>query len=186
MEETERLAETRDAGRERVFKASTLAGMAFGNADVGAVHCLSESLGGQFDVPHGLGNAVFLAATLRHHLAAEGRARPAAGAAAVALPRVRTRLARLARRCDSEGFLWPPLITPRSGDDDDAVCAAAFVAGIARLVDDLHIPKFSALGIDPAALSHIAALSVANGSNGSNPNGPLSHADFMAIMKAAG
>lgn len=56
---------TRD--RDAVMRASTLAGMAFGNADVGAVHCLSETIGGIWDIPHGLGNAVLLAPVLRYH-----------------------------------------------------------------------------------------------------------------------
>jgi alcohol dehydrogenase len=58
--------------REAVMRASTLAGMAFGNADVAAVHCLSETLGGRWDVPHGLANAVLLAPVLRHNLPACG------------------------------------------------------------------------------------------------------------------
>ncbi len=53
--------------RAAVMEASTLAGLAFGNADVGPVHCLSEALGGLFDVPHGLTNAVLLAPVLRSH-----------------------------------------------------------------------------------------------------------------------
>jgi len=53
--------------REGVMRASTLAGLAFGNADVAAVHCLSESLGGLYDVPHGLANALLLAPVLRAH-----------------------------------------------------------------------------------------------------------------------
>jgi alcohol dehydrogenase len=64
--------------RAEVVRASTLAGMAFGNADVAGVHCLSESLGGQWDVPHGHANAVLLAPVLRSHL-----------------PWIETRLARL-------------------------------------------------------------------------------------------
>src|SRR6185295_1080607 len=54
--------------REGVMRASTLAGLAFGNADVAAVHCLSETLGGRFDLPHGLANAVLLAPVLRYNL----------------------------------------------------------------------------------------------------------------------
>lgn len=54
--------------REAVMRASTLAGMAFGNADVAAVHCLSETLGGRWDVPHGLANAVLLAPVLCYNL----------------------------------------------------------------------------------------------------------------------
>jgi alcohol dehydrogenase len=56
--------------REAVMRASTLAGLAFGNADVAAVHCLSETLGGRFDLPHGLANAVLLLPVLRYNLPA--------------------------------------------------------------------------------------------------------------------
>ncbi len=54
--------------RREVMKASTLAGIAFGNADVGAVHCLSESIGGLFDQPHGLLNAQLLVPVFRYQL----------------------------------------------------------------------------------------------------------------------
>jgi alcohol dehydrogenase class IV len=56
--------------RAAVMRASTIAGLAFGNADVAAVHCLSETLGGRWDVPHGLANAVLLAPVLRYNLSA--------------------------------------------------------------------------------------------------------------------
>ena len=45
--------------------ASLIAGMAFSNADVGAVHCLAEAIGGLYDTPHGVANAVFLPVRLR-------------------------------------------------------------------------------------------------------------------------
>ncbi len=60
-------AEGDDSSLEAVMRASTLAGLAFGNADVAAVHCLSETLGGIFDLPHGLCNAMLLAGTMRAH-----------------------------------------------------------------------------------------------------------------------
>jgi alcohol dehydrogenase len=59
--------------REAVMRASTLGGLAFGNADVAAVHCLSETLGGRWDVPHGLANAVLLAPVTRFNLPASAR-----------------------------------------------------------------------------------------------------------------
>jgi alcohol dehydrogenase class IV len=40
--------------------ASTLAGIAFSNAGVGLVHAMSHPLGGHFDIPHGVANAVLL------------------------------------------------------------------------------------------------------------------------------
>jgi len=52
--------------RAHVMHASTLAGMSFGNADVGAVHCLSEAIGGVFDHPHGLLNTLLLTPVLRY------------------------------------------------------------------------------------------------------------------------
>jgi alcohol dehydrogenase class IV len=57
--------EDREA-RAGMMEASTLAGMSFGNSDVGAVHCLSEAIGGLLDLPHGLLNAILLAPVLRH------------------------------------------------------------------------------------------------------------------------
>ncbi len=59
--------------REAVMRASTLAGLAFGNADVAAVHCLSETLGGRWDVPHGLANAALLAPVTRYNLPVSAR-----------------------------------------------------------------------------------------------------------------
>jgi alcohol dehydrogenase len=59
--------------REAMMRASTLAGLAFGNADVAAVHCLSETLGGRWDIPHGLANAVLLAPVTRFNLPASAR-----------------------------------------------------------------------------------------------------------------
>jgi alcohol dehydrogenase class IV len=40
--------------------ASTMAGMAFGNARLGIVHALTDILGGMYDVPHGLACAILL------------------------------------------------------------------------------------------------------------------------------
>jgi alcohol dehydrogenase len=51
--------------------ASLLAGLAFGNADVGAVHCLGESLGGLYDTPHGVACAVFLPYVIEFNLEAD-------------------------------------------------------------------------------------------------------------------
>lgn len=46
--------------RTEMLLGSTLAGMAFANAPVAAVHALAYPLGGHFHVPHGLSNALVL------------------------------------------------------------------------------------------------------------------------------
>jgi alcohol dehydrogenase len=48
------------AAREGMALASTLGGIAINNADVAGVHCMSEALGGMYDAPHGLLNAILL------------------------------------------------------------------------------------------------------------------------------
>lgn len=46
--------------RENMLKASFFAGCAFTKSYVGYVHAVAHSLGGQYNVPHGLANAVLL------------------------------------------------------------------------------------------------------------------------------
>lgn len=50
---------------DSMMAASTLAGMAFGNSDVASVHSISEALGGYYDIPHGVANAMMLAPVSR-------------------------------------------------------------------------------------------------------------------------
>src|SRR5690606_10389031 len=108
------------AARRALAEAATLAGLAFGNADVGAVHCLSESIGGRFDLPHGLLNAALLPAVLESHR-----------------PVVDARLAALERRL-AEG-----------GQGDAAELAARFVDRVATLAASVGIPRFATLGVPP-------------------------------------
>ncbi|HWO97777.1 MAG TPA: iron-containing alcohol dehydrogenase [Bacillus sp. (in: firmicutes)] len=46
--------------RESMATASLMAGMAFGNAGVGAVHALAYPLGGRYHIAHGVSNALLL------------------------------------------------------------------------------------------------------------------------------
>jgi alcohol dehydrogenase class IV len=48
-----------------MLEGSLLAGLCFGSSDVAAVHCLAEALGGLYDTPHGVANAVFLPYVLK-------------------------------------------------------------------------------------------------------------------------
>jgi len=60
-----------EARAEMLF-GSTLAGMAFANAPVAAVHALAYPLGGHFHVPHGLSNALVLPHVLEYNRAEAG------------------------------------------------------------------------------------------------------------------
>ncbi len=54
--------------RSAMLAGSMMAGMAFANAPVAAVHALAYPLGGHFHVPHGLSNALVLAPVLDYNL----------------------------------------------------------------------------------------------------------------------
>ncbi len=88
---------TREA-RKNMLVASHKAGRAFSKAYVGYVHAVAHSLGGKYDTPHGLANAVLLPVVLRKYGKTifkklnqialfcglvDGTAKPAAGAEAV-------------------------------------------------------------------------------------------------------
>ena len=45
--------------------ACTMAGIAFGHADVAAVHCIAEAIGGKYHIAHGAAIAMFLPEVIR-------------------------------------------------------------------------------------------------------------------------
>ncbi len=56
--------------RANMILASMAAGMAFGNSSVGTVHAVAHALGGFFNVPHGVANAMMLPYVMRYNLIA--------------------------------------------------------------------------------------------------------------------
>lgn len=133
-------AVTEADARDEVSRAATLAGMAFGNADVGAVHCLSESIGGLFDLPHGLLNGCLVGQVLAYQREA-----------------IEVPLAALDARLGGPG-------------DADAVIERVFelgrAVGIPSFEDLVTLPAI--VGVPGSSFERIAELSAANGSNGSN------------------
>jgi alcohol dehydrogenase len=125
--------------REALMKGSMLAGFAFGNSDVGAVHCLSESIGALYDTAHGVANAVLLPYVMEYNLPVSTRKF--------------TEIARIAG-IDAE-------------DDDEA--AHTLIQKVKELSITLNIPLFSELGIDESDFPEIARKSFENNSNPSNP-----------------
>jgi alcohol dehydrogenase len=138
--------------RTGMLLGSTLAGIAFSRSDVGAVHCIAEALGGMYDLPHGVCNAVMLPAVMRFNM-----------------EYCRDRYARLA-----VAMGLPP------GEPEQA--AASSVEAVERLARDVGLPPFSAFAIDPADVPRIAARSVENGSNASNPR-PMAAEDYEELLR---
>ena len=148
-----------DEARFQVARASTTAGLAFGNADVASVHCLSESLGGLYDVPHGLANAMLLEPILSY-------SRPwVDGRLAALLPTVDPICAAAAAK---EGL-------PESARAD------AFLERLRSLLEAIGIPPFRALDMPHDDFDRVARLAEENGSNGSNAR-PMTAADYRVVL----
>ncbi|MEM6796368.1 MAG: iron-containing alcohol dehydrogenase, partial [Acidobacteriota bacterium] len=141
-----------DEAREAMARASTLAGLAFGNADVAAVHCLSEAIGGLYDTPHGLTNAILLTTLMRHHQ-----------------PYVEPQLEAL------DQALFP---SPKRSRKE---AAEHLLGELEALCARLGVPAFSTLGVQGKDHGRLAEWAVRNGSNRSNPQ-PMSPESYRRIL----
>ncbi|MEM6358381.1 MAG: iron-containing alcohol dehydrogenase [Pseudomonadota bacterium] len=119
------------AAREGMLLGSTLAGMAFANAPVAAVHALAYPLGGHFKIPHGHANAMVLPHVLNFN-----RAEPAAEAAYAALA---------------------PHVFPALEGQDQEMTVDSFIAELAELGPSLGLPvRLSENGINQGDLDLLA------------------------------
>lgn len=143
--------------RYDMLEGSLLAGLCFGSADVAAVHCLAEALGGLYDTPHGVANSVFLPYVMRFN-AQEDQALHAS-------------LARFM------GFA--------SDADADELACEKLVAGIVDWTNSLNIPKLRDLpGVREEDFPRIVELSVKNGSTPSNVR-TVTAEDYLHILQEA-
>ncbi|MBT6340019.1 MAG: iron-containing alcohol dehydrogenase [Desulfobacula sp.] len=125
--------------RENLMYGSTIAGFAFGNSDVTAVHCISESIGALYDIPHGVANSIFLPHVLSYNL-----------------PECFIKMATLARHIGID-------------EKDDMSAAKAFIQKIKALSNRLGIPLFKDLKIGKDQFEIISKMSFENNSTPSNP-----------------
>ena len=56
--------------RTNMLNGSLMAGAAFINSNVGAVHAISETIGAWYDTPHGVGNSIFLPYIMEYNVPA--------------------------------------------------------------------------------------------------------------------
>jgi alcohol dehydrogenase len=71
--------------RGQMLIASNMAGVAFGNAQVGIVHAMAHSVGARFGVPHGVANSILLPHGMQYNLDSCPRYVLAASALGIAL-----------------------------------------------------------------------------------------------------
>ena len=115
--------------RAAMLYGATLAGMAFANAPVAAVHALAYPLGGHFQVPHGLSNALVLAHVLAYN------------------------------RAEAEGMYaeLAPLVFPELAANDNEMRVTGLIDGLAALGPRLGLPeRLSELGVEEHHLAMLA------------------------------
>src|SRR3982750_2759973 len=115
--------------RGNMLLGSMLAGMAFANAPVAAVHALAYPIGAIFHVPHGLSNALVLMGVLRFNL-----------------PEAQALYAELA-----------PILDPQAHGLPAAERAQAFVDALAAICRDCKVPaSLAEVGVREADLPRLA------------------------------
>lgn len=146
------------AAREAMLLGSLLAGQAFANSPVAAVHALAYPIGGHFHVPHGLSNALVLPHVMRFNL-----------------PAARDAYADIA----TDAF-------PELANHPAATRAEAFVEALAALSRDLNVPqRLADVGITATDLPMLAREAMKQTRLLVNNPREVREADALAIYTAA-
>ena len=143
--------------RENMAYASLLAGMAFNNAGLGYVHAMAHQLGGLYDMPHGVANAILLPHVARYNL--------------ISNPQKYANMAE---------FLGENI-------DGLSVMEAAEKAidALTRLSKDVGIPSgLSELGVKEEDFEYMAKMAMIDGNAGCNPI-KGTEKDIVNIFKSA-
>lgn len=145
------------AAREAMLLGANLAGQAFANAPVAAVHALAYPLGSRCHIPHGLANALMLGPVLRFNQAAA--ATPYAELADVLLG---------------------------ASADDATTRSGRFIAHLEQLMDNSGIPRrLRDAKVDRALLPQLAAEAMLQTRLLTNNPVALSEADALALYQQA-
>jgi len=145
------------AAREAMAYAGFMAGMAFNNASLGYVHAMAHQLGGFYDLPHGVCNAVLLPHVAAYNAEVAG---------------VRLRDVAHALGVDTNGM-------------SDQQGAEACIHAIQRLSSDIGIPTgLAQLGVKDADIPTLATNALKDACGLTNPR-RATQADIEAIFRAA-
>jgi len=144
--------------RQAMLLGACLAGQAFANAPVAAVHALAYPLGGHYHIPHGLSNSLVLPYVMRFNA-----------------PEAQTLYAELA-----------PFIMGHAVTGDDATVTEALIAHIEKLIVDLGLPNtLKDMKVPEADLPKLASDAMKQERLLMNNPRPVSEADALAIYQAA-
>lgn len=128
--------------RENMAYASLLAGMAFNNANLGYVHAMAHQLGGLYDMPHGVANAMLLPHVERYNLISNPQ-----------------------KFADIAEFMGENISGLSVMD-----AAEKSIKAMERLSNDISIPSsLKEMGIDEKDFEYMAEMALKDGNAFSNP-----------------
>jgi len=146
-----------EQARANMLLGSLLAGLCFGSADVAAVHCLAEAIGGLYDTPHGIANAVFLPYVLKFN-AEENK-------------KLHAEIARHMKLATST--------------DSDEKAVEQLIDGIGSFTRSLNIPRLKDLPlVRKEDFEKIVELAIQNGATRSNVR-EMTANDYRVILEEA-
>ena len=144
--------------RARMLVGSMLAGQAFANAPVAAVHALAYPIGGQYHVPHGLSNSLVLPQVLRFNLPISSK-----------------EYAELARE-----------ILGDLGPISDLAAGAKLISALEQLIVDVKLEtRLSQVGIEKRALPELAEAAMLQTRLLMNNPREISYEDVLDIYQEA-
>lgn len=144
--------------REAMLLGACLAGQAFANAPVAAVHALAYPLGGHYHIPHGLSNSLVLPAVLEFN----------------------------ADAASSLYAQLSELIVPGAVSGSDEARTAALINALRQLIDDLALPAtLSQAGVAEDKLEVLAEDAMLQQRLLVNNPRDVSYDDALAIYRAA-
>lgn len=143
--------------RKNMLAASLIAGIAFGNSDVGGVHCMAEAMGGLYDTPHGVANSILLPYVFEYNI-----------------PSNPQKHAVVAQRLGAR----------KEGKSTEEL-AYEGVRLLKQLVETVGIPKMKELGyVNPKDFPYLAEGAIHNVSAPSNPR-KASQEDYIRLFEKA-
>jgi alcohol dehydrogenase len=140
--------------RSAMLLGSMMAGIAFSHSDVASVHCIAESLGGVYDLHHGVCNAIFLPHVMDYNMEYS--------------------VERYARIAIAMGYCF----------ENQLEGAKKAVEAVKKLAIDVNLPLFSSLNVETNDFERLAEMSAKNISTESNPRPMKKEDYLTVINKA--
>ncbi len=138
--------------------AAVMAGIAFGNAQLGLVHAMAHSVGALFEVPHGIANSIILPHVMRFNL----------------------------EECADRYALIAEAMGINTSELSDMEAGKAAAEAVAALTKKIGLPQtLSEVDVPEEGLTEAAELSLSDGSIVYNPRMIMDADEVLEVYRAA-